>query len=93
MKVFSLLSTAVVITCLTASGFCEDTRVSQNENMVLEEVISHRTSGTNNDYQSQNQTYGSSSQSQNMDDPNRMAHSVHGCMSGFSIEEVQTLPS
>lgn len=86
MKVFSLLSTAVVTTCLTASGFCEDARISQNENMVLEDVISHRTNGTSNDYQSQNQTYGSSSQSKNMDDPNQMTHSVHGCMSGFSIE-------
>ncbi|WP_316358249.1 hypothetical protein [Candidatus Neptunichlamydia sp. REUL1] len=62
MKVFSLLSTAVVTTCLTASGFCKDARISQN------------------------QTYGSSRQSKNMDDPNQMTHSVHGCMSGFSIE-------
>ncbi|QVL56429.1 MAG: MOMP family protein [Simkaniaceae bacterium] len=85
MKVFSLLSTAVVTTCLAASGFCEDVRISQNENMVLEDSISHRTNGTSNDYQNQNQTYGASGQSKNMDDPNRETHSVHGCMSGFSI--------
>lgn len=85
MKVISLLSTAALTTCLTASGFCEeenpkrmDFRESQHEM-----IISQQTSnGYNN-----TQDYSSSSKMMNNQDGNRVMDSSHGCVDqGFSLE-------
>lgn len=88
MKGFSLLSTAVITTCLTASGFCEeenparmDFRESQHEM-----IISHQ---TRNGYNNNTQDYSSSSSKQMMNNQNgnRVMDSSHGCVDeGFSLE-------
>lgn len=87
MKVFSLLSTAALTTCLTASGFCEeenparmDFRESQHEM-----ILSHQTrNGYNN---TQDYSSSSSKQMMNNQNGNRVMDSSHGCVDeGFSFE-------
>ncbi|QVL57171.1 MAG: MOMP family protein [Simkaniaceae bacterium] len=99
MKVISLLSTAALTVCLTASGFCEedspqelDLRISQTEKQQVEALIVHDmnngSSYQNNGRSSANDMMRSNGQTpQTPQDPNRVMDSVHGCVEeGFSLE-------
>ena len=99
MKVFSLLSTAAMTLCLTASGFCDeenpqevDVRISQGEKPMIEATISHSTNGNsgssyrNNNGSSYSNTSGMSGSSSQMNDGKTVCDSVHGCTSGFAVQ-------
>lgn len=92
MTGFSLLSAAVLTTCLTASGFCEedasqdvDFRISQLEKQMMEMSVTHDTRSNNGyDYQSSSS---SSLQMSGTQNPNRVMDSKHGCVKeGFTFQ-------
>ena len=96
MKVLSLLSTAALTVCLSASGFCEenspqemDLRISQIEKQQVEGAVVHTmnngSSYQNNGHSSPNDMMKANGQARM--DSNRVMDSVHGCVDqGFSIE-------
>ncbi|MCB1072189.1 MAG: MOMP family protein [Chlamydiia bacterium] len=96
MKVFSLLSTAALTVCLSASGFCEedspqemDLRISQLEKQEVEETVvqtmNNGSSYQNNGRSSANDMMRANGQMSS--NSNRVMDSVHGCVEqGFVLK-------